>query len=295
MAFAGVWNWQRGLVTGLVSALIALFTLSTYGSQGVSLAWAASTSTNVVGYHVYYGAAPGVYTNVFDAGNSTNATITGLAAGTTYYFAATAYDSSGVESDFSNQAYYSVPGIYPTISAIPNQTVPLNTRAVVPFVVGDAAVAASDLTLSASSGNPTLAPVSKIIFGGSDSNRTVQITPALNQAGIAAIMLTVNDSTGNLASNSFTFTVLSNVPPTLNPLAGVSIPENAGAQTVNLTGISSGAFSESQPLSVTATSSNPGLIPNPTVTYTSPNAAGTLTFAPVLNGFGTRDNYRDGR
>jgi hypothetical protein len=38
---------------------------------------------------------------------------------------------------------------------------------------------------------------------------------------------------------------------------------------------------------VTASSSNTGLIPNPTVNYTSPNATGTLTFTPVTNAFGT--------
>ena len=34
---------------------------------------------------------------------------------------------------------------------------------------------------------------------------------------------------------------------------------------------------------MTATSSNPGLIPNPTVTYTSPNATGSLTYTPAAN------------
>ena len=47
------------------------------------------------------------------------------------------------------------------------------------------------------------------------------------------------------------------------------------------------AGSESQTLTVTATSSNPGLIPNPTVTYTSPNATGSLTYTPVANASGT--------
>jgi len=36
-------------------------------------------------------------------------------------------------------------------------------------------------------------------------------------------------------------------------------------------------------LTITATSSNPGLIPNPTVTYASPNTTGSLTFTPVAN------------
>jgi formylglycine-generating enzyme required for sulfatase activity len=77
-----------------------------------------------------------------------------------------------------------------------------------------------------------------------------------------------------------------NKPPTLAPLDPVTISENAGPQTVNLGGISAGA-DESQVLTVTATSDNPGLIPNPAVSYTSPNATGTLTITPVANASGS--------
>jgi hypothetical protein len=38
---------------------------------------------------------------------------------------------------------------------------------------------------------------------------------------------------------------------------------------------------------VSAVSGNPGLIPNPTVTYTSPNATGSLSFVPVTGNYGT--------
>jgi len=53
---------------------------------------------------------------------------------------------------------------------------------------------------------------------------------------------------------------------------------------VNLSGITAG-LSESQ-LTVTASSSNTGLIPNPTVTYTSPSVTGSLSFTPVANAYG---------
>lgn len=78
-----------------------------------TLAWNPSISTNVVGYKIYYGLASGVYNNTISVGNSTNVTITGLIAGTTYYFAATAVDALGVESPFSNVTSYR-PGV-PTI------------------------------------------------------------------------------------------------------------------------------------------------------------------------------------
>src|SRR5260370_37784507 len=78
-----------------------------------------------------------------------------------------------------------------------------------------------------------------------------------------------------------------NHAPTLNALPSLVVNETAGSQTVNLAGISSGATNESQTLTVTAASGNPGLIPTPTVSYTSPNGAGTLTFKPVANATGT--------
>src|ERR1043166_3504663 len=78
-----------------------------------------------------------------------------------------------------------------------------------------------------------------------------------------------------------------NQQPTLNALSDLTINENASQQTVNLSGITSGATNENQTLTVTATSSNPGLIPNPTVSYASPNTTGSLAFTPAAFAFGT--------
>jgi hypothetical protein len=65
--------------------------------------------------------------------------------------------------------------------------------------------------------------------------------------------------------------------PTLAAIPGMTINEDAGTQTILLTGISAGG-SENQPIRVTASSNNTGLIANPTVTYTSPNNSGSLAF-----------------
>src|SRR5208337_4594618 len=70
-------------------------------SQTVLLKWNPSPSSNVAGYNVYYGTASGTYANGVGVGNATNATITGLAVGVTYYFDVTAYNSFGLESAYS--------------------------------------------------------------------------------------------------------------------------------------------------------------------------------------------------
>jgi hypothetical protein len=77
-----------------------------------------------------------------------------------------------------------------------------------------------------------------------------------------------------------------NDAPTLAAISNISTNEDPGLITVNLTGISAGG-GESQTLTVTAKSSNLGLIPDPTVNYVSANSTGTLTFTPVTNAFGS--------
>ena len=78
-----------------------------------------------------------------------------------------------------------------------------------------------------------------------------------------------------------------NQPPTLDPINNLTVNENAGLQTVNLYGITSGAANENQTLTVTAASGNINLIPNPAVQYTSPNTNGSLTFTPVTDATGS--------
>jgi hypothetical protein len=77
-----------------------------------------------------------------------------------------------------------------------------------------------------------------------------------------------------------------NHPPTLNAIGSLAVHENAGWQAVNLSGITSGAAGERSRLTVTAVSSNPGLIRNPEVIYSSPRQTGTLIFMPVAKAVG---------
>jgi hypothetical protein len=73
--------------------------------------------------------------------------------------------------------------------------------------------------------------------------------------------------------------------PTLTQPPSLTILEGAGVQTVQLTGIGSAASNAA--ISITASSSNPALIADPAVSYTSPSASGSLSFTPVANANGT--------
>lgn len=78
-------------------------------AESVTLTWNPSTDLSVVGYKIYYGAASHSYSSVVTVANTNSVTIPGLIVGEAYYFAATAYNSAGVESDLSNEASYTVP------------------------------------------------------------------------------------------------------------------------------------------------------------------------------------------
>ncbi len=62
-----------------------------------------SPLTDLAGFKVYYGTSSRTYTGSIDVGNVETYTVSGLPKGQTYYFAVTAYDTSGNESDYSNE------------------------------------------------------------------------------------------------------------------------------------------------------------------------------------------------
>jgi len=177
----------------------------------------------------------------------------------------------------------------PTISNIPNRNTGQNaSTGPIAFTVNDVESSGSSLTLSAISSNPTLVPPSGIVFGGSGSSRTITLTPAQFQNGSSTITITVRDPDGSVASDSFVLSVTeANIPPTLDLPANLALNEDAGPQTVSLSGISAGGASENQPITVTVATSNPGLIPTPTVQYASPDSFGAITFRPAANASGS--------
>lgn len=73
-------------------------------SRGAWLEWDRNPETNVVGYNVYTGAVSRVYGPAINMGNVTTASVSTHAGMT--YFAVTAYDSDGLESDYSAEVFY---------------------------------------------------------------------------------------------------------------------------------------------------------------------------------------------
>ncbi len=173
---------------------------------------------------------------------------------------------------------------FPAISGLSDQTVAEDGQTAIAFTVADAETDANNLTVAASSANTELVAPTGLTITGSGSDRTLTIVPVADAFGAATITIAVTDGDGATANSAFLLTVKPvNDPPTLAAISDVELDENAPEQTVNLTGIGSGAGNEAQTLTVTATSSNPALIPDPAVSYTSANSTGSLQFAPQLN------------
>jgi hypothetical protein len=278
-------------VLWLLSCMISLVACPALASSSVPLAWDPSADPTVVGYKIYYGTASQNYTSSIDVGNVTNATVALSADGTTYYFAATTYDVSGQESEFSNEANYTTPAAVtyqpPTLAPLGNVSINENAGLQSIALTRISPGSGSGVAITASSSNPALIATPGISYLSPSATGTLTFAPVKNVYGTAVITVTANNGQpqNNLTTRTFTVTVAAVYqPPTLAALSNVSLIENAGAKTVSLSGISLGTGSA---LSIAAVSSNPALIPNPTVNYTSPAATGSISFQPAKNMFGT--------
>jgi hypothetical protein len=84
---------------------IAALSASPTLAGSVTLAWDSSGEPDLAGFKIYRGLSPGTYSDTLtltDPAQRT-ATIDGLPEGVDLYFAATAYDTSGNESGYSNE------------------------------------------------------------------------------------------------------------------------------------------------------------------------------------------------
>jgi hypothetical protein len=191
--------------------LLLLLACSASADQSVTLSWDPCPDPEVTGAIVYYGNASRNYPYHTNVGNVCRATVTGLQAGLTYYFAVTATNSAGLESDYSNEVSTSIPtdltNSFPTITSVGQQIIRENTATpAIPFTIGDAETPAANLNVSAASANTTLIPNSNIVLGGSGANRTVTLRPATNSVGQTLVTVLVSDGMKS-TSTSFLVTV----------------------------------------------------------------------------------------
>jgi hypothetical protein len=150
---------------------------------------------------VHYGTTSGNYEYIVDVGNTTSCSISGLTEGTTYYLAATAYNTNNVESNISEELVHTVESVItnnpPTVSI----TSPANGASIDSGAIISFDGAASDNEDGDLSGDMVWASdlQGQIATGGSFT--------ALLSDGTHTITAEVTDSGGSAASESTTITV----------------------------------------------------------------------------------------
>ena len=174
----------------------------------------------------------------------------------------------------------------PTISDIADQSTGEDTpTAAIAFTIGDVETAAASLTVSGSSSDTTLVPTANIVFGGTDTNRTVTVTPAGDESGSTTITVSVSDGP-NTASDTFVLTVnMVNDPPTMSDILDQTTDQNVptGAIAFTIADVETAPAS----LTVSGSSADTTLVPTANIAFGGADANRTITVTPALNKAGT--------
>lgn len=113
VAGCGSGSGDGGVVAGIYANCDNSAAGASADATSATLGWDTVSDARVAGYRVYYGTGSRDYAQAkgagLNAGGCTTYVVTGLDRGRTYYFAVTAYDASGNESDFSNEASKTIP------------------------------------------------------------------------------------------------------------------------------------------------------------------------------------------
>jgi type VI protein secretion system component Hcp len=174
---------------------------------------------------------------------------------------------------------------YPTLTGIANQNTAEDTPHTVAFTVADTETVAGALSMSCSTTNPLVVPLSGIAFGGAGSSRNVTVTPVPNAAGSATLTVTVTDDGGLTASSSFTVTV----SPVNDPPLIQAIPSQVTNQgtPLNVAVVVSDIDSSATAVTLSPASDNPALIPAANITFSGSGATTQMTLTPVPGASGS--------
>jgi hypothetical protein len=194
-------------------------------AASVTLAWDLSTDPSVVGYKLYYGGSSRTYTNFVTVGATNSATITGLQMGATYYFAATAFDSAGLESEYSDEISYTIKQAQAVISM--SQMVQVfDGKPKTPAVTTQPAGLPVALTYNGTTNSPVYPGSYTVVGKVTDTNYATTYTGTLTIASPANSLVlswsaTTNAVTLYESTNLITWTPVSNA---VNPMVIVKTP-----------------------------------------------------------------------
>lgn len=209
----------RNLVTILGALLCAT---ATTWSANVRLAWDPNPETDLRTYRLYRGTAPNSYTSSTEVGLATTTDVSGLADGTTYYFALSAVNQAGLESNLSNEVSYQTPVDLPPVVGDHNFTSAEDFSLNFTLEVADPESRPLTITRTSNASNGNVA--------GSGLNWT--FAPNANWNGTDSATFSVSDGF-NTANLVVAFTVVpQNDPPVCIPPALVEGDEDSSFNAV---------------------------------------------------------------
>lgn len=175
-----------------------------------------------------------------------------------------------------------VQNLAPSISNIADDTINEDTPASINFTISDAdSTLSCTSSVTATSSNTALLPVSSIVFSGTAPNCSAVLTPVAQASGASNVQFTVTDGVST-ASSSFIHTVQAvNDAPVMSGIATQSTNEDTPV-VVNFT-INDVDSSLNCSSSTSASTSNASLVSVSSIVFsgTAPNCAATIT--PLAN------------
>jgi uncharacterized repeat protein (TIGR02543 family) len=290
--------------------LTAVLNLQPAQAAQVTLAWDPNTDPAVMGYKLYWGTQSQTYALLADVGNTTTQTVADLQPGTTYSFAATAYDAAKAESAYSNEVSYTAPvctySLTPSSATLTEAggtgTLTVSTQSTCPWTASSAAPWLTITSGATGTGSGTVgysvaanATSSSRMAGSTIAGQTFNVT----QAGVQAYTITASAGTGGTItpSGAMSLSAGANQSFTITPNAGYSIGgvtvdgASVGAVTTyafsNVSAdhaISATFASNTYTLSVTTSGTGGGTVTtNPNGTTFALGTSVTLTAAPNAN------------
>ena len=263
------------------STELTLAPLPTQTPPGISatFSWLPNQETTLAGYKIYYGTVSGTYDNTIDVGNPApvdgriHGQVNGLVEGTTYYFAVTAYDTNGLESDYSTEVSWTAT----SPSGSGNPPTATGSSLTTPE---DQAVSGS-VTAAGDSGLPITYLVQQDVANGILFMETgtghFTYTPRQNYAGTDSFTFLARNDNGdsNLATVAITITAVNDPPTAQNAALTVSedTPANGQLQAQDTDNDSLSYAIVTPPAKGTLTTLN--------------TATGAFTYTPDANATGT--------
>jgi len=135
---------------------------------------------------------------------------------------------SDINGGTNSTSFTVVSDFPPTISAIPDQVVQMNTISPpISFTVSSGLIPADALVVNGWTADPVLAPLSGFAFGGGGSNRSLTITPPVGGSGTASVGVQVSDGVVTTQTN---FSLKINHPPVLQANVPLLVNQAGGAR-----------------------------------------------------------------